>query len=312
MFSVLKEKKLISPKLGPDFICIGMQKTGTNWLHEQLSSNSSFWVPPIKELHFFDRGFNFKVADRRIPQLLLQTAKQSKEDLRFYARIFQGRASEIQRALAFNHQQDRAENGIKGLELSSDNVRWYKSLFKDCPPGKLCGDITPGYSTLSGSEITYLKGYFPDISVVLGIRDPVKRFWSQVNQSLRRNCANGEMEIPSTETIREWLKRENFHKRSYPSRIYLNWAQEFNPKLLKVYIFEEIQKNPVKVRSEIATFLGAKDSYFSLDPHFNGKLDNKRLEIPENVRDFLESHFYKEKCECRKLFPEVIDFWEFN
>src|SRR3954451_6343376 len=40
---------------GPDFICIGAQKAGTGWLYEQLRAHPDFWVPPIKELHYFDR-----------------------------------------------------------------------------------------------------------------------------------------------------------------------------------------------------------------------------------------------------------------
>src|SRR3954454_22181194 len=40
---------------GPDFLCIGAQKAGTGWLYEQLRSHPDFWMPPMKELHYFDR-----------------------------------------------------------------------------------------------------------------------------------------------------------------------------------------------------------------------------------------------------------------
>src|SRR4051812_18116714 len=40
---------------GPDFICIGAQKAGTGWLYEQLRAHPDFWMPPLKELHYFDR-----------------------------------------------------------------------------------------------------------------------------------------------------------------------------------------------------------------------------------------------------------------
>ena len=38
----------------PDFICIGAQKAGTTWLYSMLSQNPSVFLPPIKEIHFFD------------------------------------------------------------------------------------------------------------------------------------------------------------------------------------------------------------------------------------------------------------------
>ena len=39
---------------GPDFIGIGMERAGTSWLFTQISSHPDIWVPPLKELHFFD------------------------------------------------------------------------------------------------------------------------------------------------------------------------------------------------------------------------------------------------------------------
>ncbi len=38
----------------PDFLCVGAQKAGTTWLYQQLDSHPDFWMPPIKELHYFD------------------------------------------------------------------------------------------------------------------------------------------------------------------------------------------------------------------------------------------------------------------
>src|SRR5262245_13183400 len=39
----------------PDFLGIGAQKAGTTWLYEQLRRHPDVWLPPEKELHYFDR-----------------------------------------------------------------------------------------------------------------------------------------------------------------------------------------------------------------------------------------------------------------
>jgi hypothetical protein len=39
---------------GPDFLCVGVHKGGTTWLYQQLDSHPDFWMPPLKELHYFD------------------------------------------------------------------------------------------------------------------------------------------------------------------------------------------------------------------------------------------------------------------
>ena len=40
---------------GPDFVCIGAQKAGTTWLFDNLEVQAGVWMPPEKELHYFNR-----------------------------------------------------------------------------------------------------------------------------------------------------------------------------------------------------------------------------------------------------------------
>ena len=39
----------------PRFLCIGAQKAGTSWLNHNLRAHPGLWLPPRKELHYFDR-----------------------------------------------------------------------------------------------------------------------------------------------------------------------------------------------------------------------------------------------------------------
>ena len=34
---------------GPDFVCIGAQKSGAMWFYENLCRHSDVWMPPVKE-----------------------------------------------------------------------------------------------------------------------------------------------------------------------------------------------------------------------------------------------------------------------
>ncbi|MDY6993754.1 MAG: sulfotransferase [Pseudomonadota bacterium] len=38
----------------PDFIGIGAQRSGTTWVANVMSLHPEIWVPPLKELHYFD------------------------------------------------------------------------------------------------------------------------------------------------------------------------------------------------------------------------------------------------------------------
>ena len=43
----------------PDFLIIGVQKSGTTWLHKMLQHHASVFIPD-QEVHFFDKGYNYE------------------------------------------------------------------------------------------------------------------------------------------------------------------------------------------------------------------------------------------------------------
>jgi hypothetical protein len=42
----------------PQFLGIGAQKAGSTWLHENLSQHPDLYLPPLKELHYFNDNFH--------------------------------------------------------------------------------------------------------------------------------------------------------------------------------------------------------------------------------------------------------------
>ena len=46
----------------PDFLCIGAQKSGTTWLYHNLKQHPQVWLPPVKELHYFDHPHSIPSA----------------------------------------------------------------------------------------------------------------------------------------------------------------------------------------------------------------------------------------------------------
>ena len=60
----------------PDFLCVGAQKAGTSWLYRQLEPHPDFWMPPVKELHYFDQLSWTKRGSRR--------RNRDERDLRFF------------------------------------------------------------------------------------------------------------------------------------------------------------------------------------------------------------------------------------
>src|ERR1700751_3860857 len=112
----------------PDFICIGAQKAGTGWLYEQLRAHPDFWMPPVKELHYFDRDWR---KPRPEAQNRFENALRDARDER--DGTFIGRAIDL-----FRRQ---------GMSLPG-----YTELF-DPAADLITGDVTPGYSILPEERI---------------------------------------------------------------------------------------------------------------------------------------------------------------
>jgi len=136
----------------PDFLCVGAHKGGTTWLYQQLDSHPDFWMPPVKELHYFDQ------------------------------------LSRVHRTSRPRCRDDRDLGFLESLKSLSAkpyiDLEHYAQLFEP-KASLLSGDISPNYSTLSNEVIRRVVGYFPNLKVIFLARDPVERVWSHLSMEVR-------------------------------------------------------------------------------------------------------------------------------
>ena len=260
-----KKRRFWQGDARPDFLCIGAQKAGTSWLYKQLSLHPDFWMPPVKELHYFDSLSRIK---RRHPP-----RRNDKRDERFLKQI-------------------RSLSHRSYVDLES-----YSNLFKF--KGRLlCGDITPAYSMLNEEIIQRIVDYFPELKVIFLARDPVERAWSQLSMVVRFGVIKPFDATNSDEVIRNLLDPAVL-LRSYPSKIVARWRRYIGPDLFRVYFFDDLKKNPAGVRSSILQFLGGDPCAASgkLDPDQESNVGTK-LSLSEKVRSRLAQFFKKELKAC--------------
>ena len=55
----------------PDFLGIGAPRAGTTWLWTVLRQHPQIWMPPRKELHYFDRAEKYPTASHLQHERLL-------------------------------------------------------------------------------------------------------------------------------------------------------------------------------------------------------------------------------------------------
>jgi hypothetical protein len=253
-------------RAGPDFLCIGAHKAGSTWLYQQLDSHPDFWMPPVKELHYFDQLSRVQRASS--PRC------RDERDLRFLERL---------------------KNLSAQLTVDLEN---YGRLFEP-KAALLSGDISPNYSTLSNEVIRQVVGYFPNLKVIFLARDPVERVWSHLSMEVHYGQIE-PFDVTNIEEVNRNLFRRGMLLRSYPSSVVARWKGHVHPEQFRVYFFDDLQRNPAELRRSILRFLGADPDKpgSRLSADYNSWTRMEKLPLTNKVRSHLARYFKKELKTC--------------
>jgi hypothetical protein len=273
---------------GPDFCCAGAQKGGTGWLYEQLRSHPDFWMPPFKEVHYFDRLWR---SQRTAPAFPFS---------------FAGRADgriQVAREVAHDLRDIRFLDAMETLSAGSDiNLEGYAALFASKEP-LLSGDITPGYSLLQDEIIERIVGYFPNLKVIFLARDPVERAWSHLSMWVRHKSIR-PFDMADIDEVTRNLLRPEVLVRSCPSKIVARWRRYVRPDLFRVYFFDDLRRDPAALRRSILEFLGAdpKKASGELTADHNSKANLEKLQLTDKMRSHIADFF---ECELKACAAEL-------
>lgn len=272
-----KEKKSPAGGAEPDFLCIGAHKAGTTWLYQQLDSHPDFWMPPVKELHYFDQLSRVQRAghprcrderDRRFLERLKSLSAELGIDLENYGRLFEPKASLIS------------------------------------------GDISPNYSTLSDEVIRQVAGYFPNLKVIFLARDPVERFWSHLSMEVHYRQIE-PFDATDINEVNRNLSRRGMLLRSYPSAVVARWKRYVDSEHFRVHFFDDLQNNPAELRRSILRFLGADPDKpgTGLTADYNSWTRMEKLRLTDGVRSHLAKVFKKELKTCAAQLGGPASEW---
>lgn len=279
-----EKEKRATRTVGPDFCCIGAQKGGTGWLYEQLRFHPDFWMPPLKELHYFDRLWRSQ-----------RTAAASRS-------LLIGKAEGRFRSARKNPRDERDLHFLNAMESlcehSEIDLQKYGALFT-AKEALLSGDITPGYSTLQDEIIERIVTAFPKLKVVFLARDPVERAWSHLSMWVRHGSIE-RFDINDVDQVVRHLLQPEVLVRSHPSKIVARWRRYVHPSLFQVYFFDDLKRDPEALRRSIINFLGGDPDQRSgeLMPDHNSKARLEKLELTGKVRRRIAEFFQDELKAC--------------
>lgn len=266
----------------PSFLCIGAQKAGTSWVFSQFVKHPDIWMPPIKELHFFDHLY---VEENRV-----WTTKHIRSG------VLSGLTNHI------NKKGQPDWSYMKYLvDMAADQLfteAWYSRCY-DHPKAKekICGDITPAYSTIPQEGIEYVNKLLPNVKIFYIIRDPVDRALSQLRMNVERR-----QKPPNETTLLEMCDEFGIDNRGDYMTYIPNWQKKIDKKNLLILPYGEIKSDGKSFVQQIEKFLGVshfKGYDFAARVHAT-----KKITIPESVIKKLSIRYEPQREFIAKMFGQ--------
>lgn len=189
-------------------------------------------------------------------------------------------------------------------------INWYENKFfngnKEYVRRKHRGEKTPMYCFMRKS-IDRIKKAYPNIKLLLFIRNPIARAYSQYNhiQQAGKERIRKIKDMSLEEIIKKDLKKKNY--RQYDTVVQRGYyieqieyiLRKFPKENLKIIIGERYKDEPLKVNNEIFKFLGLKSLKkvkIRDDVHariYDKKISRKEFELLNKIYKPYNDKLYK-------------------
>ncbi|MEQ9260140.1 MAG: sulfotransferase [Roseovarius sp.] len=209
---------------GPDFMVIGAEKAGTTWLYRNLKRHTALWLPPEKELHFFDDT----PRDQWRREKVLSQARErdtGPKILDWFERF---------------------------AEIDTSDISAYTALFEP-KAGQKAGDMTTEYATLDDQTVEKISAAFPELRIVFVMREPAERLWSAYKMHMKQE--KGEVSLDDTAKFRAYLSRRQPFLRTEYRRTLSIWRKWFGRAQVLEVFHDEIQIAPANVLDRVLAHL---------------------------------------------------------
>lgn len=255
----------------PDFLIIGPQRTGTTWLHENLTRHPQVFMPQKKEIYYFN---NLRTsAYHPAGQPAVETG------LEWY----------------LNHFQPTDE-------FLAQRNRECQSSWQEDYTIAVRGEATATYAVALAQDPELLQELLtlnPNIKVMTMVRNPIDRAWSHAKKDLVKHAGRK----PEQVTSQQWV---DFVSNNYQVACghYQSHAQKWRSVLKEgnyfVGRFDDIQKTPHALLQSAFEFLGIRSDRKYIGPKATERVNpTGRADIPKAVQLVLDDLYADEVARLR-------------
>lgn len=230
----------------PNFFVVGVVKGGTTSLYQYLVQHPQVYMSPVKETNYFSRD--------AIDEKLFATDYKHDVDVNIKAYL----KTDFSQTIHIAHITDDDD---------------YNQLYKNVKTELAIGEISNSYILYPGVA-QKIYDYNPKSKIVMILRNPVERAFSQYIMNLRQGkMLNKNFIEEISEDAKnpkqgwganhQYLSIGNYYQQ-------VKWYLEVFPKeQVKIYLFDDYKANPTDILQDLSKFLGVDNFNFDTNEKYN-------------------------------------------
>jgi hypothetical protein len=197
------------------------------------------------------------------------------------------------------------------------DLEWYAAHFSSdngSEPRPVRGEISPRYQRLKAWQVKQIAKLLPDLRIILTLRNPIERAWSQTLYEFGRLRGRNVCEVRLIELLRQ-LERPRSRLSSDYSRTIKIWAEAFGGHALHIAFFDQLRDDPTSYVNGILRHIGATSPWLLPDQFTNKKvfatkgLVGREREIPELVQWYIADQLLEPIERLNELLDGRVSAW---
>jgi hypothetical protein len=175
---------------------------------------------------------------------------------------------------------------------------------------RVAGEITPAYQILPARRIRAIKALCPTLRLILLVRNPIDRAWSQARMGLAKFRGRRIEDIADDEFI-AFFRSLASHRRGLYTEAIDRWSSIFGADRLLVLFHDDIRRNPEALLTRAFVHLGVSpDVDWSCFPTRDVIFQGIESALPDRFRPVLIELYGAEIDALGRRYPAAVAAWQ--
>ncbi len=202
-------------------------------------------------------------------------------------------------------------------EMLQHDLDWYEAHFEPGNGGEstpVRGEISPVYARLKTWQVNRIAGLLPDLRIVLTLRHPIERAWSQALLELGYLGHRDVRRIHSVEFLQQVERARSMLSSDYHRTIEI-WSNAFGREALHIDFFDRIHDDPETYVDGILRHIRAATpwtvpaQFMKTKVHATNSLVGHNREMPEVVQWYIADRLLEPTERLNELLEGRVSSW---